>query len=322
MGETSKTPEQIAAKLSPAMRRVLMTGASSEGAAKVYGHTNTIIALIERGLITIDSLPHRGHRWTKLGREVARHAWGEYGASAIKTMDELHELAIDEDAKRFPVPERPAHLWPTTLQRPAPGDRVMSRFGQSGFLISEDGDTAVVSVGIEARRVVLSSDAFALDWWPDPRGVAASPDPHEILRGLSTAVAGWAERFGKIPPASVFGATPRSAPRPAIVDKIINGGPVDPGPGSVDMGTADFNALRDYLLHESAGKEFDSRVVRRAHYEALRAVLGRLDAWRSVGNLYPEDAQQRADVVVGAVREMVMDAAIGLGVPTAGLIDV
>lgn len=90
--------ERLAAQLTKPMRTVLLTGAGDinrgYGNGRVVGPTNTIVALMDRGLIQI-----RGavHYWTPLGREVARIA---FGAGTVRSLDDLHAEALDEKDTR------------------------------------------------------------------------------------------------------------------------------------------------------------------------------------------------------------------------------
>lgn len=92
--------ERMVAKLTNPMRTALLTGAGDitrgYGNGRVAGPTNTIVALIDRGLITTGAV----HYWTPLGREVARLA---FGSGTVRSLDELHAEALDEDTRRFPV---------------------------------------------------------------------------------------------------------------------------------------------------------------------------------------------------------------------------
>lgn len=92
------TPEAIAAKLSPSMIGALMGpgDASPYGNATVLGNTNTVVALMDRGLVN----GGRAHYWTPLGREVAR---AYLGPEKVRSMDELHAEALAEDSERYPV---------------------------------------------------------------------------------------------------------------------------------------------------------------------------------------------------------------------------
>jgi hypothetical protein len=96
MGEMrNKTAEQIAVALTPTMRDMLLNGFYSEGSATVVARVGnrTRDALLRRGLIAEDN------RWTALGREVAIITRGN-ADGAIKTVDELHAMALDENARR------------------------------------------------------------------------------------------------------------------------------------------------------------------------------------------------------------------------------
>ncbi len=84
--------------LTSAMRDMLMNGYYDEGSATIIAlPTNrTAQALKRRGLV------HDDHRWTAFGRDVARlvRGAGVGEPGAVKTLDELHALAIAEDALR------------------------------------------------------------------------------------------------------------------------------------------------------------------------------------------------------------------------------
>lgn len=184
---------RIAYRLSGPMVDALIRGMAGEGSAKVYGHTNTIVALMGRGLIT-DS--RSGHRWTKLGREVARALWPEQ----VRTLDELHALAIVEDRTRSGLPCRckphpvfghedacryvgtgpaaqPEQVTGTaeygSVPRPPaqqPGKRVISRFGGRGYVVRLGDHT--VTLSLNGAPLEISRRKFDEDWWPDtnPRG--------------------------------------------------------------------------------------------------------------------------------------------------------
>lgn len=89
------TAEQIARTVTDPMRHALATGKESEGSARLLGHTNTIVALMDRGLV------HTDGRWTALGREVARMIIA--ARSRVKTIDELHEQAAEQYAAERPI---------------------------------------------------------------------------------------------------------------------------------------------------------------------------------------------------------------------------
>lgn len=88
--------ERLAAQLTNPMRTALLTGGihPGYGNSPVTGNTNTIVALIDRGLITTGAK----HYWTRLGREVARLA---FGSNVVHSLDELHAEAWAEDRARF-----------------------------------------------------------------------------------------------------------------------------------------------------------------------------------------------------------------------------
>jgi len=85
------SPEAIARKLTKPMIAALATGYTNANSSRVLGHTNTVVALMSRGLVG------RDHRWTALGREVAQIALAE-SCYRVYTLDELHEEATRGEA--------------------------------------------------------------------------------------------------------------------------------------------------------------------------------------------------------------------------------
>lgn len=86
----------VAAQLSQTMRFRLLDGCYSQGSSTVLGSKATRAALRRRGLIAEDN------RWTAMGMAVAAIARGGQDAGRVKTLDELHAMAQEEDRKRFP----------------------------------------------------------------------------------------------------------------------------------------------------------------------------------------------------------------------------
>jgi hypothetical protein len=87
----------LAAELTGPMIEALMNGFYSEGSATIIRpkRNSTRKALVRRGLV------HEGDgRWTALGREVAQCLPSGWNTAAIKSMDQLHEMAIAEDWSR------------------------------------------------------------------------------------------------------------------------------------------------------------------------------------------------------------------------------
>jgi len=79
--------------LTESMIAHLRSGEDGEGSAPIYGNSNVLAALVGRGLINAGMM----HYWTPLGRAVMRHL---LGAGRVRTLDELHETALAEYARR------------------------------------------------------------------------------------------------------------------------------------------------------------------------------------------------------------------------------
>lgn len=89
----SNDVQQVAKGLSKSMITVFASGGAGSGSARCIGHTNTIVALMDRGLIAVD------HRWTALGRRVAEVVLDGLGIE-LDTIDDLHAEALAEAARR------------------------------------------------------------------------------------------------------------------------------------------------------------------------------------------------------------------------------
>lgn len=98
MNESHDSPSRIAKGLSDTMRDALRTALDygRHAATGVAGKTNTLAALVTRGLIT----PGRVHYLTDLGRRVA------YAAGVdVMLLGDLHAEALAEDAERTAAAE-------------------------------------------------------------------------------------------------------------------------------------------------------------------------------------------------------------------------
>lgn len=295
MTQTSTTPETIAiaAGLSTAMQGALLTGIDTGG--RVVGKVNTMNALADRGLIT------DGHRranrrpstWTKLGREVARAL-----DSSVMTLDELHAVALTEDAERFPKPT----------------DIVVRSSDNEEFTANEhvtvEGIPGVTWLVTEVYPAGTDSEPSATVW--------ASPASGFSPRLVSLSRLTHVDPTRPEPAKEQESAYP--APDPAVLSEYVNtlAGRLmqviqevrapEPPPAADPVQTD----VPDELLR---------RIVRRAQYLALREVLTQLDGWVAGMKSNHEALDHRdrdcCDTFHPAdIRGMVNDAARQLNLPT------
>lgn len=307
MGEMqSRTPEQIVKGMTPRMRSTLMTGGTD--GRRVIGAAVTRNALRARGLVGSDQ------RWTADGWRVALWLVNNepgWNPAYVKTIDELHQLAVDEDKLRFPetvaaTPDRPGE------------DRydkaVMSLAKRAAYLATIDDITRFRALALNSG---VKDHLTGRLLFPGHETVPPVTSFHRLAYAVRNDTRNPFDALRRAMADELRNPGTTAATRPAIVDQILNSGPVYPGNGPLDfrVRSEDYNQLREYLLLCPADPPADTRVVRRAQYEALKTVSKLVDEWRALGGSFPVDVQSKADTVVGAIREMLAEAAQRLNVP-------
>lgn len=301
MTNESKTPEQIAAGLSVPMQTVLLRGADGQAeAATVFGNANTIFALMKRGLVHPDS------RWTALGREVVRVL-----NPKIKTLDELHEMALAEDETLFPAPPAAPYTVEQYVdvagRRFAVGDRVRA----AEMNVPREGNAwRIDTIYVPADGIEPYAGLTAVDLAPKYGTRGTTLHFSQLVHADRTPV-----RTSAVEIITV------SQPGPKQVEKLrrvvtdlaeLHGVPVESLLPAADPATTDDTP------------ELAERIVRRAQYDALRRMRIMVESWVAQQQEEHEaNGHRREDVGQPCwnrwhpndIRTMINDTARELGVP-------
>lgn len=143
MGENRETPNSIRRlstikqyRLSDAMIGALETGMPSNGTANVIGRSGTLVALIERGLITTG----RTHQWTMLGYDVAARVL----SGRVPAYRDGHPLNTQLGLSDEPEPGEPAadpRQWATEgTEYPYRGEPGAGRYRSKSCCATTEGD--------------------------------------------------------------------------------------------------------------------------------------------------------------------------------------
>lgn len=328
MGEqTSKyvnmTAAELAKTLTPAMINALDTGRNDSGTAGVLGHTNTIVALIDRGLITAGG---RKCQWTDRGFRVA--AFVLHG----KVPARPHAVAYDGNGGVITPSVEPK---PVVETDPLIGARVsvVGEHAGRGRVETMNPTTGHPYVGFDdgRRAHVHPLNVTVIDDEP-----AFAPGARVLTPEGETATVNAEQPAADSVEVTVIGSSNRRTYTP---EQLRPAPDDEPAPGArtlVDVlndGEQLLAKLRDEIAAaqpqpaaetdpatDDSVSDLVDRIVRRSQYLALREVLDVLDGWergaRENGDLGARPAYGEYDVWHSSdVRRMIDDAARELGVP-------
>lgn len=342
MGEmTEQDLTTVAGTMTERMLGVLMSG--NHYGTTVIGQKVTINALRSRGLIGKDN------RWTGLGWAVALHSATVdrgWNPGYFKTLDDVHAEAIEEDARRELI-GKPV----TVLHNDHTLTGVVLGGSGDSLTVRLIGDGAVISV--DPLNVTLAPDPVDVptnSTWVgiDDRGSLRCRETGFIVQAIRGGL--WevlrpewnATRQGRTyhgihmgrSKAAALGAAGRRRPEMrgliasdwdqalAIEAAMHTDRQAEPGfrgGKTPPKGWSPVNTValvRSVFAQEerAAATEALTRVAKRAQYDALRAVMAEIDAWREQGDGLSPGVQQRGDLAANAFREMLASAAAKLGV--------